>query len=125
MDAEEEEPAKKTGAAQPAGKASAGRKRGMQQIEDDQVDLEDNAYMAEEIPSNKAGGVQTRRSQVAEQPEPKSNMKELKRMKLDDEEEVADLFQKSVQVSKPDAPVQFDMTAKRFLFKIMSEITTQ
>lgn len=125
MDAEEEEPAKKTAAAQPAGKASAGRKRGMQQIEDDQVDLEDNAYMAEEIPSNKTGGVQTRRSQVAEQPEPKSNMKDLKRMKLDDEEEVADLFQKSVQVSKADAPVQFDMTAKRFLFKIMSEITTQ
>jgi hypothetical protein len=40
----------------------------MQQIEDDQVDLEDNAYMADEVPSQKTGGVQTRRSQIVEQP---------------------------------------------------------
>jgi hypothetical protein len=67
----------------------------MQQIEDDQVDLEDNAYMAEEVPSQKTGGVQTRRSQIVDQP-PQPNGK---RMRLDDENEVADLFKKSVQVS--------------------------
>lgn len=45
-------------------------------------------------------------------------------MKLDDENEVAALFQKSVHVSnKPD--IQFDMNAKRFLFRIMSEVITE
>ena len=47
---------------------------------------------------------------------------------MDDENEVAALFQKSVQVSKKaDEPkkADFDLQSKRFLFKLMSEVTTQ
>lgn len=47
------------------------------------VDLEDDAYMVEEVPSRKTGGVQTRRSQIHEQPEQPAQPR--KRMRLDDE----------------------------------------
>lgn len=86
------------------------------------VDLEDDAYMAEEVPSKKTGGVQTRRSQIQEQSEQPPAQPRSKRMRIDDEQDVADLLQKSMTVSqRPE--ILFDMPTKRYLYKLMSEVT--
>ena len=83
--------------------------------DDDEVDLEEDAVMMEDIPSSKQGGVQTRRSQG-----PAVSEKSAKKMKLDEEKEVADLFTQSVRVAEQE--IRIDMSVKKFAYRVASNI---
>jgi len=73
--------------------------------------------MAEDIPSQKQGGVQTRRSQGPTIEKP------AKKMKLDDAAEVADLFTQSVRVAEREDRI--DMSVKKFVYRVASAIQNE